>query len=535
METIGLIFCGLGLFFAGFRMIRQNLRQLTGSRFKQMIERATRTRFLSAFAGFLSGAVSQSAMASAFVTTGFHTAGILSFRRSMTIINWANIGTALLPFVLILNVKVLIYYLIGLIGLAFFLQLDRTIRLQVLLQFLMGLALLFLGILLIKSGAGPMAAMPWFRDALKESSGSIILLFLAGTLLTVAAQSGPTVAVVALSLASAGLLSIPNTLVVVLGTGSGAAINILILSSKLKGSGKQLCIYQGLFKITGVIAVALLLVIDYFLPDGERQVQWLSLLSNDPGRQVAFVFLIMQLLPTLLLTAVRDPVTRLLQRISPATAEDKLMEAEFINDLALGDPETALYLASREQMRLMRLLPDYVIPVSPDRMLTPAGDRTVLHEGFTRLDQQIIHYLDKLSARSVAPPMQEKVMETKQFSALLRELESTLNEFVVTIHSPQRSVADQPLAVRIIESLRTILDTSIESFENQDLPGLEILLSITADKGDLLHQIRQEFAQKNTGMDPNLQQSLYTITILFDRICWLLRKMTVISLKGIPT
>lgn len=531
MEAFGLIFCGLGLFFAGFRMISQNLRQLTGSRFRQMIEWATRNRYLSALVGFLSGAVSQSAMASAFITTGFHTAGMLSFRRSMTIINWSNIGTALLPFILILDLRILIYYLIGLIGLAFFLQLDRTFRIQVLLQFLMGLALLFLGLLMVKNGAGPMQAMPWFQDALRESSRSILLLFLAGTGLTIAAQSGPTVVVMALSLASAGLLSTSHTLVALLGTGCGAAINILILSSKLKGSGKQLCIYQGIFKITGTISIALLLGIDYFLPDGEQCVQGLSLLTSNPGHQVAFVFLIMQLIPALLLGLFRNPLTRLLQRLSPVTTEDRLGKTEYISNRALGDPETAMFLASKEQMRLMRLLPDYLTPISPDRDIVPATDQRMLHEGFQRLDSQVTNYLDALLKKPAVIAAHENVMESRQFSSLLRELESSLSEFVSTIQSSSDSLASHPLSIQFIESLRTILVTAVESFESPERQGLEIILTITADKGDLLYQIRQEFIRKNKDLDQNQLQSLYSLTILFERICWILRKMTFIRMN----
>ena len=361
----------------------------------------------------------------------------------------------------------------------------------------------------------------------------IVLLFLAGTGLTIVAQSGPTVAAMALSLTSAGLLPMPNTLVAVLGTGAGAAINILILSSKLKGSGKQLCIYQGIFKITGTIGVALLLGIDHFLPDGERSVHWTSLLSGNPGQQVATVFLVMQVLPALVLTPLRSTVIRMLQRFSPVTAEDRLGQTEYISPLALGEPETALYLASREQMRLIRLLPGYLTPISPDRDIVTATDQRVLHEGFQALDHQIMHYLDTLSKKPAAATIQEKVMESRQFSTLLRELESDLNEFVSVIQSSARSFADQPMTVRIIESLRTILDTSLESFDNPDRPELEILLSITADKGELLHQIRHEFIQRNTTLEQDTRQSLYSMTLLFDRICWLLHKLTLIRLKGL--
>jgi len=280
-----------------------------------------------------------------------------------------------------------------------------------------------------------------------------------------------------------------------------------------------------------VIFVVLLLWLEYLRTEGGRHAHILSMITDDQGQQVACVFLVMQLLPALLLTAVREPVKKLLQRMSPVTAGDRLAEAEYINDLSLSEPETALYLVSREQMRLMRLLPDYLTPISPDRAITPFIDQSVLHDGFLRLDYQITHYLDILSKKPVSKTIQEKMMEIRQFSSLLHELEANLREVSVTALSAPETLSDKPLTIQIIESLRTILDTSIESFENPDRSGLEIILSITADRGELLQQIRQDFVQKNADLDTYQRQSLYTMTILFDRACWLLHKMTVIRLN----
>lgn len=534
MEVFGMIFCGLGLFTIGFRMISQNLRKMTSQSYRRLIRRATQIRFLSAAVGFMSGAISQSAMASAFITAGFHASGIIPFRRSITIINWANIGTAILPFIVVLNLKLLVYYFIGLIGLTFFLQLDKTIRVQAILHFLVGLALLFLGIIMIKSAAGNVESMPWFSETLQHSAGSSVWLFLTGVLLTMVAQSGPTVSVAALSLASAGLLSVVQTVVVVLGTGIGSAINIFALSYKMKGSVKQLCLYQCIFKVVGAVVAGILLQMD-FMPDGRIPGSHiLTHLTAHPGQQVALVFLVMQLLPALLLSFVSKPVSDILQRLSPVTAEDRMVQTEFINELSLDDPGLALDLASKEQLRLLHLLPEYLIPVSPDRNTAPWHDRTAIHNGFIQLHQEITHFLGRLSKRQAAAGFHERVMNVQHFSALLLELESNIEEFVTLVRSSPGTLMEQPLTVRIIESLRAILDTSIETFDNPDKASLEIMLSITAEKGDMLQRIRQDFFRKNAGMDASQRQSLYTMTILFDRLCWLLRKMSLISIKSLP-
>jgi len=532
MEIIGTIFCGLGLFFIGFRMISRNLRQLTGTRFKKLIQKATGTRLLSALTGFFSGVIFQSASAAVFIASGFHSARLLTLRQSMIIINWANIGTSMLIFIVVLNIKLLIFYFVGLIGMVYFLQLDRTNRSQMMFLFLQGVSMLFLGIFFIKTAAVPLQSLPWFREALQMSSGSVLLLFLAGGLLTVAAQAGSTVTVVALTLSSVGLLNLLQTFIIVLGTGVGSAFNILLFSLKMRGSEKQLCLYQGLFKTSGVITIALLLFLDYrWSPN--HQPRLVSMLSANPGKQVAWLFLIMQLLPTFMLTLMRKPVIILLQRISSPTSDEKLSQAEFLSEPALQDPETALYLAWKEQIRLLRILPDYLVRVSPDRDYKKVTDLNVLHDCFEMVDQQITQYLEKLVKNPLAASLQEQIHQTQHFSSVLKDLESNLFEFVTTINTSFETIVNLPFAINLIESLRTILDTAIDCMEDQDPAGMEMLLKLTAEKGDLLQRIRKDYFQKNTSLDLGVQQSLFSLTLQFDRGCWLLRSVTLIRQKAL--
>ncbi len=532
MEILGLVCCGLGLFFIGFRMISRNLRNLTGPRFKKMLHRATENRWLAALTGLFSGMVTQSGAASVFITTGFHTAGLLTFRQSMNVINWANIGTSVLLFILIFNFKLLIFIFTGMIGLGYLLQMDKTRRLQYLFQFLLGLSLLFLGVIFIKNGAQLMQSLSWFRDALHMSSGSIILLFLAGLLLTVAAQSGPTVSVVALTLTAVGLLNLLQAFIIVLGTGLGSAINILMLSVRIKGAGKQLSIYQGIFKTTGVVIMALLIFADYMMsPD--HTLRLVTMISTNPARDVAWIFLFMQILPAILLTLFQKPVTVLLQVLSPPSPDDLSALPEFINNAVTGNSETALYLAEKEQIRLLRMLSDYLVHVSPDRKIKEVASPQVLRDCFHAVDHQLTHYLEKLLNNPGSESIQLKILQVRNFSSLLQDLEVNLEEFIATINTSFDAITSQPLAIHLIESLRTLLDTAIDNFENPDETGMNMILSMTTDKSDLLQKIRQEYFQRNALDDLTSRQSVFTLTLLYERICWLLRSMTVQNLKTV--
>lgn len=531
MEIFGIIFCGLGLFFIGFRMISNNLRNLAGSRFRKLVQRATGTGLRSAVTGFFSGVISQSAVASVFITTGFHTAGLISFGQALVIINWANIGTSVLLFVVALNIKLMIFFFTGIIGLAYFLKLDKTNRVQLLFQLILGLCLLFLGVVFIRNGAQQMQSLTWFGDALKLSSGSVVLLFITGIFLTVVAQSGPTVSVVALTLCSVGLLNLFQAEAVVLGTGIGSAINIIGLSASLKGSGRQLCIYQGLFKTAGVVAAFILILSDHLWSQGNNP-GFLSLMAVNPARQVAWLFLIMQVLPAILFTLIQNPVKTFLERISPPSAGETAGQPAFITESALNDPATALLLAEKEQLRLIRMLPEYLVPVSPDREIIPVVGHHLLHDSFILVDIQLMNYLKKLLNKPDAG-IQLQVLQAQHFSILLHDLEANLEDFLLTINTSVKSIEDRPLSVNLIESMHVILDTTFDTFNNPDTPGMEMMMALTNEKGEMLQKTREAFFQKNSSIDIDVRQSIFTLTILFERMCWILRSMTTIRMNAI--
>ena len=66
---------GLRLFLVVISTLTSNLRQLTGRRFRLMLERSTRSPFLSALAGALLGATMQTGSAITFILVGMVGAG----------------------------------------------------------------------------------------------------------------------------------------------------------------------------------------------------------------------------------------------------------------------------------------------------------------------------------------------------------------------------------------------------------------------------------------------------------------------------
>src|ERR1700722_8191128 len=113
VEALALYMAGLSFFFTGVSGISENLRQMSGQKFRLLLARATKHPVA---AGML-GALTQNASVVAFILTGMVASGMLALSRALVVLACANIGTALLVFVAALDMHLPVLFLIGVSGL----------------------------------------------------------------------------------------------------------------------------------------------------------------------------------------------------------------------------------------------------------------------------------------------------------------------------------------------------------------------------------------------------------------------------------
>jgi phosphate:Na+ symporter len=92
---------GLGMFLAGMIIMTDTLKVLAGERIRAALIRFTRTPASGAVTGALCTAVIQSSSATTVTAVSFVGAELMSFVSALGIIFGANLGTMLLPVVLV--------------------------------------------------------------------------------------------------------------------------------------------------------------------------------------------------------------------------------------------------------------------------------------------------------------------------------------------------------------------------------------------------------------------------------------------------
>ena len=96
-DIIGTPLAGLGLFYAGFKLLRKNLERMTSHRSRAMVSRWTGPGWRASLCGLALGVLAQSTAGVTFIVVSLRSGGLIpSTRQALSILCWANVGLSVL-------------------------------------------------------------------------------------------------------------------------------------------------------------------------------------------------------------------------------------------------------------------------------------------------------------------------------------------------------------------------------------------------------------------------------------------------------
>lgn len=520
INILSSLLAGLGLFFIGIRLIGKNLRQLMGSRLRSWIGRIVAGQGTLALFGLAAGALIQSVNAVIHILVALITARAMVMRQGFAVVRWTNIGTSMLVLLAALNMHVFILFLLGLTGVAYYRNLDDSGRYRHVVAAVLGLGLLFLGVDFIKSASALLKKEPALVDFLSLTFRYPVLGFLSGALVATIIQSSTTVSVVAMAMAASGLLDFANGAWIVVGASQGAAIATWLTGQTVRGSTRQLVLYQMAFKTAGVVLVGLLLLLDESTNAG-----WIPLglayWHLSLPAQLAAVYCALQIASDIGMRSMGPWVLPWLDRIAPPSVEEKAGQPVYLHDQALEEAQTALMLLDLEQRRLLQGLLVYIDSVR-EESAQAADEVDAFHQGAANVarlcEQFATDVVDKHNNRAVL----ERSLTLRDRNELLIALQSSLMELRSPLTRLQHTQATQTLLHSLVESLHLMLCTLIDVANKHDDDDVSMLRMLTHDRSELMDTIRRRSTMESLSAPE--QSDVYLVTTLFERIVWLLRR-----------
>jgi phosphate:Na+ symporter len=521
-KIIALLVAGLGLFFIGLHLVSTHLKQASSRQFRSLIARFTDRVWRGSLLGLLAGVFMQSTSAISVILASMTASGLITVRQALPIVTWANVGTTLIVFVGVFDIQILVLYCLGLSAIVF--VFSGEARWKPFCGVLLGISFLFFGIHQMKTSAAGLQSFAWFEEVMAQAQGSYLLAFAAGVLLSFLTQSTTAVALLAVTLAHAGLLQVEELMMIVYGGNVGSTFARMILSSGLKGSSRQIGRFQDVFKIAGSLLFVGLFYLELY--GGVPLVRALCrALANQLDSQTAFINFFCNLVPALLFTPLLGPMQRVLDRFWPATAAEDFAKLKYLHPQALSDPETAIDLIEKEQMRLLTRLPDYFQSLRPDEPRTSRTEYRAMHQAFQTLFKEVQSYLASMLQVPLSHTTSERLTNVHDRQGVIGFLEETVHQVVSSVEESPPSAQLAPLVQNMAEALDFLLRTAGEAVTTLDPEEADLMAGLCGDRGNLLGRIRNLYLSGEQGLRPQDKLLLLSLTTHFDRIVWLVRRL----------
>lgn len=249
----------LGLFLYGMALMSEALQKVAGNKLRSVLAAMTKNRFTGVLTGLFITALIQSSSATTVMVVSFVNAGLLTLLQSITVIMGANIGTTVTAWIISLfGFKVSIAKIaIPLIGFTIPLIFSAKTKRKSWGEFILGFALLFLGLEMLKNAVPDLQSNPEILEFLtrytQSGFGSVLIFLMIGSLMTIIVQSSSATVAITLIMCSKGWISFELGAAMVLGENIGTTITANLAAIPANVSAKRAALAHLTFNIFGVI------------------------------------------------------------------------------------------------------------------------------------------------------------------------------------------------------------------------------------------------------------------------------------------
>ncbi len=315
METSPILFVlnmagAAALLIWAVRLVRTGFERAFGGQLRLWLRRSTSNRFAAAFSGAGAAVLLQSSTAVAMLMAGFVSAGAIGSMAGMAIVLGADLGSAVVA--LILNSRlagVTPVLLLG--GVLIFLRSSRR-RLRQFGRIMIGLALVFLSLDLIRAASLPLVDSTGARGVMLYLANDPLSAFLLAAAFAWLVHSSVAAVLLFATLATQGALPPIAAFAMVLGANLGGAMIAFFLTLKSDAAVRRV-IWANLVLRGGGAGLVLWAIVGGKIP--------FYLLGADAGTQALHLHLLFNAVLLIVCLPLVGPITRMASVLVPDTPD----------------------------------------------------------------------------------------------------------------------------------------------------------------------------------------------------------------------
>lgn len=254
----------MGFFIYGMKVMSEGIQKVAGAKMREILSVMTSNRLKGVLTGLLITTIIQSSSATTVMVVSFVNAGLLSLVEAVGVIMGANIGTTVTAWlVAFFGFKFSIaVFALPIIAVGFPMMFMRGEKLRSTGEFLIGFALLFMGLDALKNAVPDIKGNPEVLQFLANFTGhgmlSTLFFVLVGTILTVVVQSSSAAMALTLTLVYKDVLTLETAAAIVLGENIGTTITANMAALVANVHAKRAAMAHTLFNVFGVVWAVLL-------------------------------------------------------------------------------------------------------------------------------------------------------------------------------------------------------------------------------------------------------------------------------------
>ena len=379
-------------------------------------------------------AVVQSSRATTIMVVSLVNAAVLSLVQGITVIMGTNIGTTITPWILgLLGFHTnLIALGFTLLGIGFVISLTHRTWFRSLGQAVMGLAMVFIGLIYMKSSLGALESLTGIETAMVgltgHGTGSVGIFLLLGILLSFLLQSSSVAVILTMILVSLGWIPVALGAAMVLGENIGTTIYPNIVARSASVPARRAALFHSIFNVLG--AAIVLLFFQHFVAINTG---FIGLFGLDASLSVilsiSLAHTLFNFLAMCLLIGFRKPIARLLvHAVKESEAQPENVHLKYIRSAMIETPSISIEQAYKETVHFAAVAWDGFKHVrqalneaDPDRFEEYREQLVKCEEITDRFEYDIAQFLNKLTTHSLN---EEEAREVKMIYRIIGELES---------------------------------------------------------------------------------------------------------------
>ncbi len=409
------------------RLVRTGVERGFKTQLRQWLRQSGRNRLYAAGSGLGAAVLLQSSTAVAVLVSNFLSKGGLSVTAGLAILLGADVGSALVSQILLVQQDFLIPLLL-LIGVTLFLR-NANSNLSQVGRILIGLSLILVSLNMIRLATGPMVVNPSTSVIMGYLGRDLFTAFLIGASFAWMVHSSVAAVLLCVTLAGQSILPPLAAAAMVLGANLGGSFIAYVLTWSAPVSSRQMVVANLLLRGCFAVIVAFCVsTIPNILP----------YLGADPAQQIINLHLVFNLVLVIVALPLVYPVTNLIQFIvtENANVNDTFGSVSALDPTAINRPSRGLDCAARELLIMGQKIERMLIEVEilyRDWSTISATAITKQNKEIKDMHHKVKLYLAKLGQTGLEKDFARRSMELALISTGLDAASDTIARTILKL------------------------------------------------------------------------------------------------------